>query len=66
MAAPSGYNTRKRKVDYKKLSRVEGLPSEKRKRNSDELHRIEVMECDQVNGRVKIHYIGYSASEDEW
>ena len=52
MAAPSGYNTRKRKVDYKKLNEVKGLPREKRRKNSDELYPIEVVERDQVNGRV--------------
>ena len=52
MAAPSGYNTRKRKVDYKKLNEVKGLPREKRRKNSDERYPIEVVERDQVNGRV--------------
>ena len=67
MAASNDYNTRKRKVDYKKLNEVEGIPREKRKKDSDaELYPIEIMERDTVNARVKIHYIGYSANEDEW
>ena len=66
MAAPSGYNTRKRKVDYKQLNEVEGIPREKRRKNSDELYPVEVVERDTVNAWVKIHYIGYSANEDEW
>lgn len=46
----AAYNTRKRKVDYKKLNEIEGIPREKRKKDSDaELYPIEVMECDTVN-----------------
>ena len=66
MAAPSGYNTRKRKIDYKKLNEVEGIPREKKRKSSDELHPVEVVERDTVNARVKILYIGYSANEDKW
>ena len=47
--------TRKRKVDYKKLNEVEGIPREKRKKDSGaELYPIEIMEHDTVNARVKI------------
>ena len=66
MAASSRYNTRKRKVDYKKLNEVEGIPREKRRKDNDELYPIEIVERDTINSRVKIHYIGYSTNEDEW
>lgn len=65
-ASPRRYNTRKKKVDYKKLNDVEGIPRGKRRKDNDELHPVEVVERDAVNGRVKIHYIGYSTNEDEW
>ena len=66
MAASSRYNTRKRKVDYKKLNEVEGIPREKRRKDNDELYPIEIVERNTINSRVKIHYIGYSTNEDEW
>ena len=25
-----------------------------------------VLECDEARNRVKIHYVGYDASDDEW
>ena len=66
MAASNDYSNRKRRLT-KKLNEVEGIPREKRKKyNDEELYPIEIIECDTVNARVKIHYIGYSANEYEW
>ena len=61
----SGYNTRKRKVDYRKLNEIEGIPRKARRKRS-ELYPVEVVEHDTANAKVKIHYIGYSSNQDEW
>ena len=62
---PVGRVTRKKVIDFKKLTTVE-LPKRRKlaKRDTDGLYDIEVLEkCD---GRVRIHYVGYSELYDEW
>ena len=38
----------------------------KQKVNKNEMYEIEVVEEDDENDRVKIHYVGYSERYDEW
>ena len=61
------YNTRGKVVDYKELVTVK-LPRSRAddRCNDSTLYPVEVIEEDSVAGRVKIHYVGYSARYDEW
>ena len=63
---PAGRVTRKKVIDFRKLTTIK-LPKRRKlaKRATDgRLYDIEVLEkCD---GRVKIHYVGYSELYDEW
>ena len=52
-------------MDYKKLNDRKGIPRKEGRKRS-ELYPIEIVERDAANARVKIHYIGYSTSDDEW
>lgn len=60
--------TRKPKVNYRELLQVK-LPRAKRlkrKRSERKLYPVKVLERDEARNRVKIHYVGYDASDDEW
>ena len=61
------YNTRGKVVDYKELVTLK-LPRSRAddRCNDSTLYPVEVIEEDSVAGRVKIHYVGYSARYDEW
>ena len=55
----------KRRRNYKELTHI-ALPRPiRQKANSSRLYPIDVVERDQ-NGRLKIHYIGFSSVFDEW
>ena len=63
------YNTRGCKVDYKTLSDPwpKDVTTRRRRKADDELYPIEIIERDPEDAtRMKIHYIGYSSSYDEW
>ena len=51
------------KANYKELIHVK-LPIFKRRRIEQKLYPVEVLE--QRPGRVKVHYVGYDSSYDEW
>ena len=53
------------RLTIRNLMKSKAFQGRKGEKNSDELYPIEVVERDQVNSQVKIHYIGYSAGEDE-
>ena len=58
-----------RRVDYKASSDIV-LPVAKRsrqqRRTESELYPVEVVERDEETYKVKVHYIGYGSSDDEW
>ena len=62
--AAHGYQTRGKRVDYKELNKVV-LPRAIREKKS-RLYSVEIVEQNVLAGKVKIHYVGYSSSEDEW
>ena len=67
-ALTMSYNTRGKIVDYKELANLR-LPrsrAEKDRCRESRLYPVEVIEKDSATGRVKIHYVGYSARCDEW
>ena len=51
------------RVNYKKLSNLT-LPRAKKVKCDDRLYPVEVV--DKEDHRVKIHYLGYDSSYDEW
>jgi hypothetical protein len=51
------------KHDYKAMSDTV-LPRSSRKKSQDTLYPLEVLEREA--GKVKVHYIGYGSSDDEW
>ena len=60
-------NVRQReRLNYRELADVK-LPRarKKSKTESDELYPVEVVHSDS-EGRVKVHYLGYSSCHDEW
>ena len=61
------HNTRGKVVDYKELVTLK-LPQSRAddRCNDSTLYPVEVIEEDTVAGRVKIHYVGYSARYHEW
>ena len=60
----SGRTLRKRKrVNYKSLTEL-SLPKARRVQNQEKLYPVEVVE--REDNRVKIHYVGYDSSHDEW
>ena len=61
--AAHGYQTRGKRVDYKELNKV--LPRAIREKKS-RLYSVEIVERNVLAGKVKIHYVGYSSSDDEW
>lgn len=61
--AAHGYQTRGKRVDYKELNQVV-LPRAIREKSR--LYSVEIVERNVLAGKVKIHYVGYSSSEDEW
>ena len=44
-----------------RLSRTSGKP-----RKDNKLYELEVLEEDDLHGRVKVHYLGYDSQHDEW
>ena len=54
-----------RRLNYKEMSEVR-LPRAKRvqKGGDDKLYPIEII--DSERDRVKVHYVGYDSSYDEW
>ncbi len=40
------------------------LPRSSRKKSQDTLYPLEILEHEA--GKVKVHYIGYGSSDDEW
>ena len=62
--ASHAYNLRRsRSRNYRELSNV-NLPRSARITQKDKLYPVEVVE--RAGSRVKIHYIGYDDSSDEW
>ena len=55
------------RLDYKKLNDVT-LPSKRpsAKCQGSKLYPVEVLEVDNLHDRMKIHYVGYDESFDEW
>ena len=62
--AAHGYQTRGKRVDYRELNKVV-LPRATREKKS-RLYSVEIVERNVLAGKVKIHYVGYSSSDDEW
>jgi len=62
--AAKRYNTRGKHVDYKS-SDIFPVARQPRPQKS-KLYPIEVIERDNVTGKVKVHYIGYGSNGDEW
>ena len=60
------YSTRGKIVNYKELADLKLPKSRAAKRSDSTLYPVEVIEKDSASGRVKIHYVGYSARYDEW
>jgi len=50
--------------DYKELGDGVKLPRERPKRVEEKLYPVEIIERNEE--RVKVHYIGYNSSYDEW
>jgi len=63
--AAKRYNTRGKHVDYKASDII--FPVARRPRpQKSKLYPLEVIERDNVTGKVKVHYIGYGSNGDEW
>ena len=50
--------------NYRELGKVDLPRRTRQKSRDDDLYAIEVI--DEDAGRVKVHYVGYEESEDEW
>lgn len=58
------YHTRGVKRDYKAMSDTVLPRSLRHKKTQDTLYPVDILE--QEAGKVKVHYIGYGSSDDEW
>ncbi len=59
----------KRRVDYAALLKPAKLPRARanpKARTQHELFDLKVLERDSGSSRVKVHYMGYGSSDDEW
>ena len=56
----------KRIKNYKNLANGLRLPRWRRLKAEPKLYSIEILEEDQQNRRVKVHYVSYGDEDDEW
>ena len=62
----TSYNLRvQQKKDYRNVANAH-LPRIRATKMVDKLYQLEILEEDTTNGRVKVHYTGYSSDDDEW
>ena len=61
----TSYSLHEQQKDYRKLADIL-LPRIWATKRVDKLYQLEIIEEDTTNGRVKVHYTGYSSDDDEW
>lgn len=63
----ASYQLRRERKSYKDFENIR-LPQARRVWNikEDELYELEVLEENESTGEVRVHYIGYDSSHDEW
>ena len=55
----------KKNISYVEANNVIADVKEK-KESRDKLYEVEIVERDQINKRIKLHYVGYGKNFDEW
>ena len=59
--------TKKKTINFRELADIKLPKAERAKRlDPDALYDVQILERDVANGKVKIHFVGYSSSYDEW
>ena len=59
------YSLRKKEKNYKVLSDIR-LPCLERSKQESDLYAVEIVERDESEGHVKVHFTGYGEEYDEW
>jgi hypothetical protein len=60
------YSLKKRKATSYAEVNLLHLPKPMKRKREAKLYPVLVIEEDKENGRVKVHYVGYSTKFDEW
>ena len=55
----------KKNISYVEVKDI-FMDEKEKKESKDKLFEVEIVEGDQCNKRVKLHYVGYEKQFDEW